>query len=256
MKITLIPSGHAAAGVAPHQYLTSYLVNDRVAIDAGSIGFWQGPNEQVAIRHIFISHTHIDHLASLPIFLENVAGMKQGPVAIYASEVVQQSLRQDLFNGRVWPRFLDMTLDGGPFVTLQTLHSSEAVTVEGLRITPVAVDHAVPTFGFILEDVATAVVITSDTGPTTEIWTRANTTPNLKAVFLEASFPNELSGLATKTKHLTPAGFAAEIAKVSQPARFIAVHLKAQFRDQVADELLRISGLDPEIAQFGVPYEF
>jgi ribonuclease BN (tRNA processing enzyme) len=255
VKITLIPSGHAADGVAPHQYLTSYLINDRVAVDAGCIGFWHGPNEQVVIRHIFLSHTHIDHLASLPIFLENVAGMKQGPVTIYASEVVQQSLRQDLFNGRVWPRFLEMTMDGAPFVILQTLLSGEAVTVEGLRVTPVAVDHAVPTLGFLIEDPSASVVITSDTGPTSEIWVRTNKTPNVKAVFLEASFPNELAALATKTKHLTPAGFAAEMAKVVLPARFIAVHLKAQFRDQVTQELLA-SGSSVEIARFGVPYEF
>src|SRR5262249_47255388 len=152
------------------------------------------------------------------------------PVKIFASDVVQQSLRQDLFNGRVWPRFLDMTLDGVPFVTLQTLHSGEAVTVEGLRVTPVAVDHAVPTLGVIIEDTNATVVIVSDTGPTTEIWTRAKSTPNVKAVFLEASFPNELSALATKTRHLTPATFVGEMAKLGQPAKFFAVHLKAQFR--------------------------
>lgn len=256
MKITLIPSGHASAGSMPHQYLTSYLVNDRIAIDAGSIGFWHGSEEQSAIGHIFISHTHLDHVASLPIFLENVAGLRQGPVTIYASEVVQQSLRLDLFNGRVWPRFLDMTFDNKPFVTLVTLHSGQGVTVEGLRVTPIAVDHAVPTLGFILEDSAAAVAIASDTSPTTELWVRASQTPNLKAVFLEASFPNDHAELAERTKHLTPAEFVGEMKKLTQPARFIAMHLKAQFRDRVKQELLAHRLPNLEIAQFGAVYEF
>ena len=256
MKITLIPSGHAAAGVGPHQFLTSYLVNERVAVDAGCIGFWHGPAEQVAIRHLFLSHTHIDHLASLPIFLENVVGLKQTPVTLYASEAVQQSLRLDLFNDRVWPNFLELTIDKKPFVTMETIHSGQSVSVEGLRITAVAVDHAVPTLGFIIEDQAGAVVIVSDTGPTAAIWTRANQTANLKAVFLEASFPNDMADLASRTGHLTPAGFIGEMKKLAQPARFIAVHIKAQCRDRVTQELLahRLGNL--EIAQFGAAYEF
>jgi len=256
VKITLIPSGHADAGGTPHQYLTSYLINERVAVDAGSIGFWHGPAEQAAIRHIFLSHSHIDHVASLPIFLENIAGLKPTPVTLHASEAVQQSLRLDLFNDRVWPNFLELTIDEKPLLTLETLQSGQCVTVEGLRITAVAVDHAVPTLGFIIEDEAAAVVIASDTGPTNEIWTRANRTANLKAVFLEASFPDDLASLAQWTKHLTPAGFVGEMQKLAQPARFIAVHVKAQFRERVRQELRAHRLANLEIAQFGVAYEF
>lgn len=256
MKITLIPSGHAAAGGTPHQYLTSYLVNERVAIDAGCIGFWHGADEQAAIRHIFLSHTHIDHLASLPIFLENIAGLRQAPVTLHASETVQQSLRLDLFNGRVWPNFLELMIDKKPLVAMETLQSGQCVAVEGLRITPVAVDHAVPTLGFIVEDQDAAVVIVSDTGPTTEIWTRASQMANLKAVFLEASFPDDWAELASRTKHLTPAGFIGEMKKLARPARFIAVHLKAQFRDRLTQELLAHRLANVEIAQFGAAYEF
>src|SRR5207302_712967 len=101
---------------------------------------------------------------------------------------VQQSLRLDLFNGRLWANFLELTYDDKPFVMLQGIESGQSATVEGLRITAVAVHHAVPTLGFIIEDSDGAVVITSDTGPTEEIWQRTRTTPNVKAIFLEATF--------------------------------------------------------------------
>src|SRR5205823_4448082 len=98
--------------------------------------------------------------------------------------------------------------------------------VEGLRVTAVAVHHVVPTLGFLIEDADTAIVIASDTGPSEEIWQRARATPNLKAVFLEATFPDEMTALADLTRHLTPAHFLGEMNKLGFPAKFLAVHLK------------------------------
>src|SRR5205823_12507757 len=70
MKVMLVPSALTAG---PRQYLTAFLVGDSVAIDAGSLGFYGSPAEQARIRHVFLTHTHLDHIASLPIFLENVS---------------------------------------------------------------------------------------------------------------------------------------------------------------------------------------
>jgi ribonuclease BN (tRNA processing enzyme) len=256
VKITLVPSSTSAAGVESSQYLTTFIVNDHVAIDAGALGFYGGPLEQAAIRHVFVSHSHIDHLASLPIFLENVAGLNQNPVTLHASEAVQECLRLDVFNNRLWPNFLEMTLNDKPFVSLETIKSGEPVEVEGLRITPVAVHHAVPTLGFIIEDQSVALVICSDTGPTEEIWKLARKTPNLKAVFLEATFPDVMTSLADLSLHLRPADFVREMRKLALPVPFFAVHLKARFREQVMRELLAHQLPDLEIAKFGTSYEF
>lgn len=256
MKITLVPSSFVAAGGKSCQYLTSFVINDNVAIDAGSLGFYRGPLEQAAIRHIFMTHSHIDHMASLPIFLDNVADINETPVTLHASETVQQSLRLDFFNNRLWPNFLEMTLHNKPFVNLATLRSGEPVTVEGLCITPVAVHHVVPTLGFIIEDETAAIVIPSDTGATEEIWERAKQTPNLKAVFLEVTFPDSLARLADISAHLTPTGFVRERQKLALPVPFFAVHLKARFRAQVTRELLAHKLPGVEIAQFDKTYEF
>jgi ribonuclease BN (tRNA processing enzyme) len=256
VKITLIPSATSTRGVGDYQYATSYLINETVAIDAGAIGFHQGPAEQAAIRHVFLSHSHFDHLASLPIFFENIADLAQTPVVLHASLAVQEALRLDIFNGRLWPNLLEMTHDNKPFVTINTITSGQTVDVDGLRITPIAVHHVVPTLGFLIEDAGAAVVISSDTGPTEEIWQRARQTPNLKAVFLEATFPDELAQLARVSQHLTAAGFVGEMRKLSMPARFLAVHLKAAHQDQVAKQLLAQGLANIEIAKCNVCYEF
>ena len=256
MKITLLPSTFSASGAPSDQYLTTFLVNDRIAIDAGSLGFYKGPQEQAAIRHVFLSHTHMDHIASLPIFLENIAGLTDTPVVLHASEVVQECLRDDLFAGRLWADFLNLNHEGGPFVVLRSLEEGQPIEVEGLRITPIAVNHVVPTLGFILQDESSAIVMSSDTGPTEAIWARARQTPKLKAVFLEATFPNDQQRLADITLHLTPADFLREMQKLPEQTPFYAVHLKARFRTQVIHELESLQRPNLRIAQIGTTYEF
>jgi ribonuclease BN (tRNA processing enzyme) len=130
------------------------------------------------------------------------------------------------------------------------------VELEGLRITPVPVHHAVPTFGFLVEDAAGAVAFSSDTGPTDELWARAGARANLRAVFLEASFPDALGWLAEASGHLTPARFAAELRKLPRPVPAIAVHIKPRYREQVVKELLALGQPELQIGRFGVPYEF
>lgn len=256
MKVILVPSGLSDKAGTNCQYTTSYLVNGNVAVNAGSLGFYQSPVEQAAIRHVFLSHSHIDHLASLPILLDNVIGLTDRPIAVHASEAVQQSLRLDVFNDRIWPNFLTLTHNNMPFVTLHNLVSGQPVEVEGLRITPVWLHHAVPTQGFIIEEPAGSIVIVSDTGPTEEIWQRAAKVSNLRAVFLEASFPNSMTKLADISHHLTPASFVREMQKLPLPVKFYAVHLKAQFRDRVAAELLAHRLPNVEIVEFGRTYQF
>lgn len=255
MKITLLPSSPGASG-GDLQYLTTFLIDDSIAIDAGSLGFVRTPAEQRRIEHVFLSHTHIDHIASLPIFLENVYVEQGRGVKVYASDAVLQSLHADVFNDRVWPDFFHLSKLGKKFVEAASLTAGTPVAIGNLRITPVPVNHVVPTMGFIVEDDTAAVVFSADTGPTEEIWRRANQLPNLKAVFLEVTFPKELSALADLTKHLTPDGFAAEMRKVTRPVPFFAVHLKPRFVVQVIKELQELHLPNLVIAHADVSYSF
>jgi ribonuclease BN (tRNA processing enzyme) len=257
VKITLAPSSVSERGEDQHQYLTSYLINDTLAVDAGSLGLFQTPAEQARVRHVLITHTHIDHVGSLPIFVENVYdGNRDDCVTIHGSAEVLKSLKKDIFNDRVWPDFISLSRRQNPFLKLATLEAEKTIELEGLRITPIPVNHVVPTFGFLIDDTRSAALIVSDTGPTNKVWQRANATPNLKAVFLEATFPDSMDWLADISRHLTPSLFAAEIGKLKKSAAVIAVHIKARYRAEVVKELAALNIPNLEIGQLGRVYNF
>ncbi|MBL8795899.1 MAG: 3',5'-cyclic-nucleotide phosphodiesterase [Planctomycetia bacterium] len=256
MKITLLPSSLGIDGAPTRQFLTSFLINDTVAIDAGSLGYWHRWQDQARVQHIFLSHSHMDHVASLPLLLENVYERGPGSVTVHGSDFVLDCLSRDMFNDRIWPNFIALSRPEDPFIQLSRLEAGKTVEVEGLRLTPVAVDHTIPTLGFVVEDATTAVVIVGDTGPTEEIWRVANALPNLRAVFLETSFPDALSGLATISRHLTPATFAQELRKLQRPVPVYVVHIKARYHEAVVREITALQLPDVHIAEGGRPYTF
>ncbi|MEK6236926.1 MAG: MBL fold metallo-hydrolase, partial [Planctomycetales bacterium] len=154
MKVRLLPTGHNS--LRRYCFVTSFVINDVVALDAGALGHSLSLEEQIRIRHVFLTHSHIDHIASLPLFLENVYQTHDECVTVHASQAVLSALQQHLFNGVIWPDFIQMSQGSEPFLRLQTLEPGRSLQVEGLTVTPVAVTHPVPTMGFLIDDRAAA----------------------------------------------------------------------------------------------------
>jgi ribonuclease BN (tRNA processing enzyme) len=256
VKINLVPSAVSAGEGARGCFLSSYLIDDTIAIDAGGLGLIGDLAAQFRVRDIFVTHSHMDHVASLPIFLDNVFQSSDRCVNLHAAAETLETLRRDVFNDRIWPDFISMSEKGFPFLKVETLEPGQPVEVSGLRLTPIAVDHVVPTCGFLVEEPGTTVAIPSDTGPTDAFWRAAGAVPDLKAVFLEASFPDAMSDLARISKHLTPAMFAAEARKLDRSIPFIAVHIKPRFYEEVAAELKMLEYIDVQVGKPGTTYYY
>ena len=234
MRVMLVPSALTAA---PRQYLTTFLVGDSVAFDAGSLGFYGTPAEQSRIRHVFLTHTHLDHIASLPIFLENVSDDSEHCPTIHAPPEVLDVVCRDVLNDRLFPDFVRLSKDGPALVKLQPIAPFHPVCLEGLCIQAVPLNHVVPTVGYLIDDGRSAIAIVTDTAPSDAIWELCNRTPTLKAVFLEVTFPESMSWLAEVSKHLTPSLFAGEVRKLKKAVPIYAIHLKARFLDEVVREI-------------------
>ncbi len=256
MKIYFVPSSVGESN--RHQILATYLINDVVAIDAGALGLLSPMSAQRRVRHVFLSHSHLDHLVTLPIFIDNVYTPGPECPTVWGHPHTLDTLRNDLFNDRLWPDMIRLSGEESPFLNLKELVDEQPVEVEGLRITPVALKHVVPAYGFMIEELATgaAVLFVSDTGPSDRIWEVANQCPGLKAVFLEASFPNAFQWLAEKAAHLTPALFGAELKKLTCDIPAYVIHVKFAFEDQILPELQALQLPNLHIAVPGETQEF
>lgn len=254
MKVTILES---TVGPGRNQHiLASYLINDRVAIDGGCVGFASPLEMQKQVEHVFLSHSHLDHVASLPIFIDNVYVHGPQCPTVYANSATINVLQTDIFNDRIWPDMIRLGAEESPFLRLEELQSESPVEAAGVRVTPVNVDHVVPTMSFIVDDGQAAIAIVSDTSPTQRVWELINQQPRLQAVFLECSFPDNMKWLADKAKHLCPSLFAAELQKLKRDVPVIAIHIKTAFEPTIIAELQALKLPRLEIGVPGKTYEW
>lgn len=259
MRLQLLPS--TVGGDGPAQLLSSYLVDDSICIDAGSIGFHTSLEMQLGVKHIFLTHSHSDHVASLPTFLDVQLGASNPeppPITIYATEVTATDIRRDILNDRHYPDFLRICEEmGQDLLRLEIIKPGVPVEVDGKRVTAIPVDHVVETVAYVIEDAASACAIVTDTGPTSEIWQRCHEVQGLSTVVLELAFPRRLQWLADASKHLTPDTFVEERQKAPDPdqLQMLAVHLKANQYDEIVSELEELSLPGVEVMKSGFDYQ-
>lgn len=251
MQVTILP---CSVSGQPLQLFTTYLINGTVAVDAGSVGLNGTLAEQARVKHILLTHSHLDHIGSLGPFLDAVYDGSGDCVVIHGLPHTLDALKTDIFNNRIYPDFLKISTFRPPYLKLNELTSGVAIEVGGLRVTPVEVNHVVPTVGFVIDDGQSAVVFPSDTGPTDAIWEVAKKCANLKAVFLECTFPENMAWLADLAKHLTPSLYAGEMQKLGRDVRYITVHMHPRHRDTVIGELKALGKPNVEIGKFGEVY--
>jgi ribonuclease BN (tRNA processing enzyme) len=239
VKIQLLPSNIDSDGRATHeQHLTCFVIDDCVAVDAGSIAIALTADQRHQVRDIIVTHSHMDHIATLPIFIDDLYATLKEPIRIHATPQIIDALERDVFNWNVYPRFSRLRNDYGPVMEYVPIPIRERFNVAHLSVTAIPVEHIVPTVGLIVSSGQTDVAFSSDTGETQEFWDAINRCPGLRALMVEASFPNAMAHLAKDACHLTPAILAAELGKLYHDGfDILAVHIKPAYRKAIIDEL-------------------
>lgn len=254
MKIDILGS---YGGNANFYKLTSFLVDDFLALDAGCLTTALNLDRQYKITDVFVSHSHIDHTGSLPYLIDNQFGLTESPLRIWSSQFVIDSLRQHIFNDVIWPDFSRLPSPDKSCMEFMTLEPNQPVQVRHLTITPVPVNHLVPCCAFFVESSlsGSCILYTADTTSTEEVWQLANQKKNLECVIVDCSFPNHMEDLAIASGHMTPNLLAKDLQKLKQPCKILVYHLKPSFDGKMTRELDEL-GIQLEYDIQGKTYHF
>lgn len=223
-----------AGGSAPGMPLSCYLVDDVVAVDAGALTTGLEVEEQRRVRSVLLTHGHLDHVWTLPLFLANRFGARVETCGIHASAYTLETIRRHLFNDRIWPDFTGARIDDAPLVRFHGVEPGDRRTLEsGHEITAVALQHVVPCQAYLLRQGGRSLLLFGDTTTTDEVWRFANAQPDLAGIVVECSFTDDLLELAKKSRHMTPALLLADLRKLKRDVPVHVTHLKPGYADGI-----------------------
>jgi len=240
-----------------HLRTTSFLIDGDVLIDAGTGVGDLTLAELSQIDHIFITHSHLDHVTSIPFLVDTVGGMRSRPLIVHATRPTIEIMRNHLFNWSIWPDFAEIPSPEAPFMRYEEIELGRPVTLSGRRFTPIPALHTVPAVGYHLDSGASSLVFTGDTGPNDALWHVVNRIANLKFLIIETAFSNKERQLAEMSRHLCPAMLAEELAKLERNAEIYITHLKPGEIEPTMLEIEECAGkFRPRMLQNNLVLEF
>ncbi len=215
-----------SGGIGGSLRTTALLVDDDVLIDAGT-GVGDLPLESLArIDHIFVSHSHLDHVASIPFLVDTVCWMRGSPIIVYGIKDTLDILRAHLFNWKLWPDFTQIPDGENPFMVYREIKVGQTVELGARRITPLPANHTVPAVGYMLDSGRAALAFSGDTTVNDGLWRAVNAQANLKYLIIETAFSNKEREIAAASKHLCPSLLAKELEKMKVTPEVFITHLK------------------------------
>ena len=240
-----------------HMRTTSFLVDGDVLLDAGTGVGDLSLAELSLVDHIFVTHSHLDHVATIAFIADTVGGMRSKPIVVHATRETIEILKSHIFNWHIWPDFTQIPTPEAPFMRYEEIELGRTVSLAGRAFTPLPAIHTVPAVGYQLDSGAGSLVFTGDTGPNDALWEIVNGIANLKYLIIETAFANKERALAELSKHLCPSMLAEELVKFEREAEIYVTHLKPGETELTMQEIEESSGrIQPRMLQNNQVFEF
>jgi ribonuclease BN (tRNA processing enzyme) len=216
-------SGGISKGVAT----TSFLIDDDILIDAGTGVCSLTLDEMRLVKHVFLTHSHLDHIASLPLLTDTLFESLIGnPLVVHAQGETIKVLREHIFNWVVWPDFAELPHKTNAVLKFKGMKTGASVEIDGRTIEMITVNHSIPCAGFRVESNGRSFAFSGDTTSNENLWASLNKHDNLDLLFVESAFANKDSELASVAFHYCPETLAVDLAKLKhRPDTYIS-HLK------------------------------
>jgi HD-GYP domain-containing protein (c-di-GMP phosphodiesterase class II)/ribonuclease BN (tRNA processing enzyme) len=236
----------ASGSKAKYQNTTSFQIFSDIVVDAGNILNALG-NEAKNINHIFLTHSHADHIADLPFVIETFFEERTIPLTIYALKETIEILQEHSFNNKIWPDFtkIKLTINDNFSLVFKTISLNETIHLNNYSIKAIAANHIPGSCGFIIKKNNNSFIISGDTYINPVIWNEINNDESIKSLIIECSFPDKLESLAKVTKHLTPSLISKELENLKRKnISIFFYHLKPNHKKELLTDIKKHKLLD------------
>ncbi len=226
-----------SGGIKQNEATTSFLVDDDILIDAGTgVGFLS-LDEMRRIKHIFISHSHLDHITSIALLVDTLFDDLIGqPLVVHALPETIKALRDHIFNGTIWPNFTELPHKTSAVLKLETMAAGSVYTFSGRDIEMISVNHSVPGVGYCLESEGKVFAFSGDTTSNENFWACLNKRDFVDLLFVECAFLDKNLKLAKVAFHYCPQLLAQDLAKLKHKTRVCISHLKPGYEQEIFEQ--------------------
>jgi len=236
MKITVLG---CAGAEFPGHHPPGFLLDDEILFDAGSLTNVLDEKKQIKMKHIFITHAHLDHIRGIPFLADNIIiGHWRRRVNLLSIRPVLRAIKKNLLNSSMWPDFTVIPHHRNAVLRLVCLLAGESIYINNYTIAPYRVNHSVPAAGYLVEDKdGRRLFYSGDTGPCDATWKKLGE-KQIHSLIIETSFPNRMEKMALATGHLTARLLRKELSKIKHPPEKIYItHPKPQYLPTIRREL-------------------
>jgi cAMP phosphodiesterase len=240
-------------GETPKHRTSAFLLDERIAIDAGSLTSGLDLKLQFQLEAVLVSHAHLDHIRDLATIADNRAQQGCPPLVIVGTKPTLDVLKKHFFNGLLWPDFAQIPSKKHPTIVYKVLRPEVRTVVAGYGVRAIEVTHTIDTSAFIIDKGGVTIAYSGDTGPTDRLWECLNEVKDLHALLMEVSFPNEEQRVATLSGHHTPQTLLPDLMKYKSPKDLPALlyHIKPVFQREVERQCAKLKGVELSVLSIG-----
>ena len=239
MKIRVLGAHNLETSETRH---TCFLVDEVLAIDAGSLMTGLSDHEKNSLQAILLTHRHFDHVRDLPSL--GLQTMDNGAtIDLFGLPDTLDAVSSHLMDGLLYPNFtLRPTLDR-PKYRLHAITPDHPFNVGDLEVLPLPVPHGAPAVGFVVRKGSGTAAFTGDTGG--GLLPFLSHTPPPQLLFVEVTFPNNGIDRAHASPPLTPSILQDELEAARQRnlpiPHVVAVHRDSRHEQAIIQQLAQLS---------------
>jgi len=225
-----------SGGVGSDLRTTTIMIDKDILIDAGTGVGDLNMTEMSRIRHIFLTHSHLDHITSIPFLVDTLFERIREPITIHAQAATIEALKAHIFNNVIWPDFTRLPNAHSAVMQYEVMRPGETWHLQGRTIEMIEVNHIVPGVGYRVENDKSVFAFSGDTTTNDSFWDVLNQYEQLDLLIVETAFVNTEINLCRQAGHYCASLLAEDLAKLRHKPRIYISHNKPGFEAQILSE--------------------